>query len=218
MWFMVCLNLTHPVLIRLRRTSECRLRSCPTGFFGGIGIHSLSLQGVASHLLDQALFVHVVLFFPKASIMIHLAYSEKVCRDRRCFRPDAVVATMVCNLCWWSSASARRASASHCLFRRMYGGVIPVTSVSIGCTRTPAGGCYLVLRQFGACGYCGTTLRHHTAAPHCGTTLANTIRPEQKQVRLSIFQERQSVLRILCRRSKLHRALTFFESWDRCFE
>ena len=171
MWFMVCLNLTHPVLIRLRRTSECRLRSCPTGFFGGIGIHSLSLQGVASHLLDQALFVHVVLFFPTASLMIHLAYSEKVCRDRICFRPDAVVATMVYNLCWWSSASARRASASHCLFRRMYGGVIPVTSVSIGCTRTPDGGCYLVLRQVGACGHCGTTLRHHTAAPHCGTTL-----------------------------------------------
>ena len=60
-WFMVCLNLPYPVLMRLRRTSECRPSSCPTGFFDGIGINYLSLQGVASHLLVHASFVHAVL-------------------------------------------------------------------------------------------------------------------------------------------------------------
>ena len=169
---MLCLNLPHPVLIRLRHTSECRLSSCPTGFFFGIGIHSLSLQGAASHLLNQALFVHVVLLFPTASLMIHLAYSEKVCRDRRCFRPDAFVATMVCNLCWWSSASARRASASHCLFRRMYGGVIPVTtgSMTVGLDRVHPDTRRRLLFS-AASSRCVWALRHHTAAPHCGTTL-----------------------------------------------
>ena len=32
-WFMLYLNLPYPVRIWLRRTSECRVRSCPTSFF-----------------------------------------------------------------------------------------------------------------------------------------------------------------------------------------
>ena len=68
-WFTLCLNLSYPVLIRLRRTNECQLSSCPTGFFNGIGINSLSLQGVVGHLLIHASFVHVVLLFPAACDM-----------------------------------------------------------------------------------------------------------------------------------------------------
>ena len=173
---------------------------------------SLSLQGVASHVLDQASFVHVVLLFPAASLMIHRVCSENGCRDRRRFRKGAVVVTIVCSVCW-SSASARRASATHCLFRRMYGGVTPVTtgSMTVGVDRmhprTPGGGCCLVLRQVSVCG-------------HCDTTLENSTRPKQKQVRLLIFEECQCAPHFVpaSRRSKLPRALTFFESWDRCFE
>ena len=58
-WFMLCLNLPYPVLIRLRRTSEFRLSSCQTGFFDGIGINSLSLQSVVPTCV-YASFVHVV--------------------------------------------------------------------------------------------------------------------------------------------------------------
>ena len=101
------------------------------------------MQGVASHLLVHVSFVHVVLLFPAASLMIHRACSEKGCRDRRRFRPGAVVVTMVCSVwcvvcgvwcvvcgVWcvvcsvcWSSASSKRTSARHCLFRRMSGGI-----------------------------------------------------------------------------------------------
>ena len=45
-WFMLCLNLPYPVLIRSGRTIERRLSSCPTGFFGRIWINSLSRCGV----------------------------------------------------------------------------------------------------------------------------------------------------------------------------
>ena len=98
-WFILRFNLPYHVLIRLRRTSERWLNLCPTGFFGGIEINSLSLQGVASHLLVHALFVHVVLLFPAASLMIHWACSEKGYRDCRHFRPGVVVVTMVCRVC-----------------------------------------------------------------------------------------------------------------------
>ena len=100
-WFMLCFNLSCPVLTRLRCVSKCQLWSCLTGFFDGIGINSISLQGVSSHLLVHAPFVHVVLLFPAASLMMYRACSEKGCRD-----PGAVVVTMVCSVCW-SSASAR---------------------------------------------------------------------------------------------------------------
>ena len=76
----------------MRRTNECRLRSCPTGFFDGIGTHYLRLQGMASHLLVQALFVYVAI--PEGG--------EEGCRDRRRFRQVAVVAIMVCSVCWSS--------------------------------------------------------------------------------------------------------------------
>ena len=55
-----------------------------------------------------------------------------------------------------------------------------------------------MLRQVGVCG-------------HCNTTLANNAQPEQKQVQLLIFVP-------AIHRSKLHCVLTFFKSWDRCFE
>ena len=32
-WFKLCFNLPYPVLIRLRRTSECRLNPCPSVLF-----------------------------------------------------------------------------------------------------------------------------------------------------------------------------------------
>ena len=183
-WVMLCFNLSCPVLTRLRCVSKCQLWSCLTDFFDGIGINSISLQGVSSHLLVHAPFVHVVLLFPATSLMMHRACSKKGCRD-----PGAVVVTMVCSVCW-SSASARRASARHCLIRSISGGVIPVSTgsmtVGVRCILTPGGGCCLVLRQVGVC-------------RHCGTKLANNTRPEQKQVRLLIFEERQSVLPILCR-------------------
>ena len=92
----------YPVLIRVRRTNECRLSSCPTGFFDGIGIDCLRLQGMASHVLVQALFVYVVILFPAASLMLHRACPEKRCRDRRRFRQVAVVVIMVCSV-YWSS-------------------------------------------------------------------------------------------------------------------
>ena len=176
---------------------------------------------MASHLHVHASFVHVVLLFPAASLMIHRVCSEKGCRDRRRFRPGAVVVTMVSSVCW-SSASARRASARHCLFRRMSGGVNPVTtgSMAVGVDRMHPDTRRRLL-FIAASSRCVWALRHHTSAPHCGTTLGDNTRPEQKEVRLLIFEERQSVLPFLCRRihrSMLHRALTFFESWDRCSE
>ena len=122
---------------------------------------------MASHLLVHTSFVHVVLLFPAASLMIHRACSEKGCRYRRRFRPGAVVVTMGCSVCW-SSASARRASARLCLFRRVSGGRYPSDDWQHGSwCRSDAPG--LLLLFSAASSRCVGT-----AAPHWRTILGKS--------------------------------------------
>ena len=133
------------------------------------------LQGVASHLLIPASFVHVVLLFPTASLMIHRACSEKGCRDRRRFRPGAVVVTIVYSVCC-SSASARRAVGRYCLFRRMSGSVIPVTtdSMTVGFDRLHPDTRRRLLFS-AASSRCVWALRHHTGEQHSAGAKASAI-------------------------------------------
>ena len=92
-WFMLCFNLPYPVLIPLRRTSECRLISCPAGLFDGIVINSLSLQGVASHLLVHASFVQIADVFVQVQLLSpwcvvcvgHLLRQDELVRGIACF-------------------------------------------------------------------------------------------------------------------------------------
>ena len=113
-------------------------------------------------LARLASFVHVVLLFPAASLMIQRVCSEKACRDRRHLHPGAVVVTMVTSVCW-SSVSARRTSARHCLFRRMSGGVNPVTtgSMTVGVDRMHSDTRWRLLFS-AASSRCVWALRHHT--------------------------------------------------------
>ena len=83
-----------------------------------------------SHLVFQVPSAHTLLVFPWASLFSCLACSEKGWRDRSRFRPGALVVTVSCSVCW-SSASTRRDKARHCLFLRMSGGIIPLTTGSM---------------------------------------------------------------------------------------
>ena len=56
--------------------------------------------------------------------------SLKGWRDCNRFRPGMLAVTMLCST-WWSSASGRRDKARHCLFLRMSGGIIPLTTGSM---------------------------------------------------------------------------------------
>lgn len=148
-------------------------------FYDGTGMNSISLQVVASHILVHASLDHTVLHFPAATLMLRRACSEKRCRERRRFRTGAPVVTVECNV-RWSSASARLVRARHCLFRRMFGVVIPATTGSM------IGDCCLVLRRVGVCGLCSTTLTNNT-------------RSAQKLMQLLIFEKHRNRLPILCR-------------------
>ena len=98
------------------------------------------------------------------------------------------VVTMVCSVCWLS-ASARRTSARHCLFRRMSVGVTPVTTGSMTVcvdrmhpdTRrrllfsAVSSQCLLALRHYTAALHCGTTLRHNTGEQYSAGAKASVI-------------------------------------------
>ena len=87
----------------------------------------LNRQRVMSHLISQAHSTHALLVFPRASLVSCLACSEKGWRDCNRFRPGVLDVTMLCSA-RWSSASARRDKARHCLFLRIPGGIIPLTT------------------------------------------------------------------------------------------
>ena len=91
----------------------------------------LNRQRVVSHLVSQVPSAHVLLVFPSASLVSCVACSEKGWRDCNRFRPDVLAVMMLCSACW-SSASARRDKARHCLFLRMSGGIILLTT---GCMK-----------------------------------------------------------------------------------
>ena len=118
----------------------------------------LNLRCVMYHLISQVPSAHALFVFPCASFISSLAISVKGWRDCSRFRPRALVVTMSCSV-WWSSASARRDNARHCLFLRMSGGIIPLTtgSMKIGCIRTPVEGCCSELHLVDVCGHFNTT-------------------------------------------------------------
>ena len=135
------------------------------------------------------------------------ACSEKGWRDCNRFRPGVLAVTMLCSACW-SSASARRDKARHCLFLRMSGGIIPLTtgSMKVGVDRMHPDTSRRPLFRVHRVDVCG----------HFDTTLVSNTRLGQRQVLLLMLEVHQSVLPILYwsanRRSKLYRALTFIES------
>ena len=105
-------------------------RSCPTGLLDGVWMNSLNRQRVMSHLVSQVHSAHALLVFPCASFVSCLACTEKEWWDCSRFRYGALVVTILRSV-WWSSASAPRDKARHCLFLRMSGGVIPLTTGSM---------------------------------------------------------------------------------------
>ena len=44
--------------MQFRRTSECRVRSCPIGLRDGVSMNSLNRQRVMSHLVSQVPSAH----------------------------------------------------------------------------------------------------------------------------------------------------------------
>ena len=118
-----------------------------------------------------------------------LACSEKGWRDCNRFRTGVLAATMLCSACW-SSASARRDRARHCLFLRMSGGIIPLTtgSMKVGVDRMhPDTSRRPLFRAASSRCVCG----------HFDTTLVSSIRLGQRQVQSLMFGVHQSVLPIL---------------------
>ena len=85
------------------------------GLFDGVWMNFLNQQRVVSHLVSQVLSAHALFVFPWASLVSCFACSEKGWRDCNRFRPGVLAVTMLCSACW-SSASARRDKARHCLF------------------------------------------------------------------------------------------------------
>ena len=79
-------------------------------------------------------------FRDRASLVSCFACSEKCWWDCNRFRPGVLAVTMLCSACW-SSASTRRDKAGHCLFLRMSGGIIPLTtgSMKVGVERMHPG-------------------------------------------------------------------------------
>ena len=104
------------------------LNMCPMGLFDGVWLNSRQL--VMSHLVSRVPSVFALLVFPRASFVSCLACSEKGWRDRNRFRPGELAVTVSCSLCW-SSASAWRDKARHCLVLRMSGGIVPLTTGSM---------------------------------------------------------------------------------------
>ena len=90
----------------------------------------LNRQRVVSHLVFQVPSAHALLVFPSASLVSCFACSWKGWPDCNRFRPGMLAVTMLCSACW-SSASARRDKVRHCLFLRMSGGIIPLTTGSM---------------------------------------------------------------------------------------
>ena len=80
--------------MRFRRTSECRVGSCPIGLRDGVWMNSLNRQCVVSHLVFQVSSVHDTLVFPCASLVSCLGSSEKGWRECSRFRPRALAVTM----------------------------------------------------------------------------------------------------------------------------
>ena len=103
------------------------------------------------------------------------ACSEKGWRDYIRFRPGVLADTMLCNACW-SSASARRDKARHCLFLRMSGGITPLTTGSMkvfvdrmhpDTSRRP------LFRA--ASSRCEWALRHHTGEQYSAGAMASAV-------------------------------------------
>ncbi len=106
-------------------------RSCPMGLFDGVWMNVLNRQRVVSHLVSHVPSAHA-LVFPWASLVSCFACSERGWRDCNRFRSGMLAVMMLCSA-WWSSASARRDKARHCLFLRMSGDnvIIPLTTGSM---------------------------------------------------------------------------------------
>ena len=103
------------------------------------------------------------------------ACSEKGWRDCNRFRPGVLAVMMLCSACW-SSASARRDKARHCLFLRMSGGIIPLTtgSMKVGVDRThPDTSRRLLFRA--ASNRCVWALRHHTGEQYSAGAKASAV-------------------------------------------
>ena len=116
------------------------------------------------------------------------ACSEKGWRDCNRFRPDVLAVTMLCSACW-SSASARGDKARHCLFLRMSGGIIPLTtgSMKVGVDRMHPDTSRRPLFR-AASSRCVWALRHHTGEQYSAGA---------NEVLLLMFGVHQSVLPIL---------------------
>ena len=116
------------------------------------------------------------------------ACSEKGWRDCNRFRPGVLAVTMLCSACC-SSDSARRDNARHCLFLRMSGGIIPLTtgSMTVGVDRMHPDTSRRPLFRT-ASSRCVWALRYHTG---------EHTRLGQRQVLLLMFEVHQSVLPIL---------------------
>ena len=103
------------------------------------------------------------------------ACSEKGWRDCNRFRPGVLAVTMLCSACW-SSASARRDKARHCLFLRMSGGIIPLTtgSMKVGVIRMHPDTSRRPLFR-AASSRCVWALRHHTGEQYSAGAKASAV-------------------------------------------
>ena len=136
-------------------------------------MNSLNRQRMMSHLVSQVHFAHALLIFPSTSFVSCLACTEKEWRDCSRFCSGALVVTMLCSV-WWSSASGPREKASHCLFLRMSGCIIPLTtgSMKVGVDRMHPDP---IRRQLfrAASSRCVWALRHHTGEQYSAGAKAN---------------------------------------------
>ena len=134
------------------------------------------------------------------------ACSEKGWRDCNRFRPGVLAVTMLCSACW-SSASARRDKARHCLFLRMSGGIIPLTtgSMKVGVDRMHPDTSRRPLFR-AASSRCVWALRHLTGEQYSAGAKASAV--------VDVWSTSNWAPHFVPanRQSKLHRALTFIES------
>ena len=163
-------------------------------------------QHVMSHLVSQVPSAHALLVFPRASLVSCLACSEKGWRDCNRFRTGVLAVTMLCSACW-SSASARRDRARHCLFLRMSGGIIPLTtgSMKVGVDRMHPDTSRRPLFR-AASSRCVWALRHHTGEQYSAGAKASAV--------VDVWSTSKCAPHFVPAnlRSRLHRALTFIES------
>ena len=118
-----------------RRTSECRVRSCPISLRDGVSMNSLNRQCVVSHLVFQVPTGHALLVFPcERHWLVDWLVQRKGGGIVVAF-VLALAVTMLCSVCWLSAAA--RWKARHRLFMRMSGGIIPLTtgSMKVGVNR-----------------------------------------------------------------------------------